>query len=758
MTLKILKRKLGILVGVPVLTVVASYFLVSEIGDRYKSTAQIATGFTTDDAVKLSETPATPFDVSTNFTNTIESMSSVPVLSLVSYRLVIHDLEDEKPFRVFDESKEKNIIIDEKAITNALALFKEKLKGIKTLNMYDTQDQMLFAILKGYGYDAETVRKDLKIKRVENSDFISVEFLSENPFLSALTVNTVCQEFIRYNKTLKTDRSSESIEFLKTIVDEKKKILDKKTDSLNKFRVNNNVFTHDAETKNKIALITDYELNRDREANTINRLEFSIDKIENTIEVKSKNLGKANQQEVLLVNQRILELQRRINELNSSGNESSKGKLSQLRDELALETSRLDALSANEKVREETRQLEKERDDLKMDLQIAKNNLSSIDHSLRKLKNDVAGSASKQVSTTDLDREVELATTEYINAQDKYNAAKNKSLVIGSSIRQSLEGQPSYKPESSQAIFIMAVAGFGGFLLSLLGVLAYEFMDGSVRIATRLEKFTGLPNLGTINFLKDKDFNLREVFKDRTANKEYEMFSHFLRKLRYEVQSSGGKVFLVTSTQVGAGKSFFIVSLAYALSLVKSKVLIIDTNFRRNALTKALLPRMDSRKLLKKGIIDEDDDDDLMLEEGKFHSEDNDEETTPGNELPVKRNPGERDLTRNLINRTKFPGVDIIGNIGANDSPSEIMAGRDFKQMIQDLSSRYDCVIMEGPALNDYSDSKELIDYADKVIPVFSASSSFGHRDKESLKYLKSINGRLMGTVLNKVKFKYLTY
>src|SRR3990170_6714587 len=132
--LNIFKRKLGILLGIPVLTVVASYFLIAEMGDRYKSTAQIATGFTTDDAVKLNETPATPFDVSTNFTNIIESMNSVPVLSLVSYRLVIHDLEDKKPFRVFDDSKEKNIIIDEKALTKALALFKEKLNGIKTLN------------------------------------------------------------------------------------------------------------------------------------------------------------------------------------------------------------------------------------------------------------------------------------------------------------------------------------------------------------------------------------------------------------------------------------------------------------------------------------------------------------------------------------------------------------------------------------------------------------------------------------------------
>jgi uncharacterized protein involved in exopolysaccharide biosynthesis/Mrp family chromosome partitioning ATPase len=757
MTFKMLKRRFGILLGIPILTVVASYFLISEMGDRYRSIAQIATGFTTDDAVKLTDSPATPYDISTNFTNTIESMNSVPVLSLVSYRLVIHDLEDKKPFRVFDDSKEKDIIIDEKSMTKALGLFKEKLKNIKTLNLFDTQDQMLFAILKGYGYDAETISKDLDIHRLENSDFIQVEYLSENPFLSALTVNVVCQEFLRYNKTLKTDRSSESIEFLKTIVDEKKKVLDEKTAALNEFKISNNVFTQDEETKNKIALITDYELNRDREANTINRLEFSIKKLEGAMEVKAKNLGKANQQETILVNQRIIELRSKITELMSSNSESAKSRLSQLRDELQLETSRLDALRENERAQEEFRQMEKERDNLRMDLQIARNNLSSIDQSLRRLRADVAGSASKQVSTTDLDREVDLATTEYMNAQEKYNAAKNKSLVIGSSMRQILEGQPSYEPESSQAALIMGLSGAGGFLVALLGIAAFEFMDNSIRVASRLEKFTGLSAIGTVNLLKEKDFNLREVFNDRSSNKEYEMFSHFLRKLRYEIQSSDGKVFLITSTQVKTGKSFLIVSLSYALSLVHAKVLIIDTNFRHNSLTKALLPRMDSRKLLKKGIIDEEDDDDLMLEEqnANTHEDDTDEVEA---QLPARTATGQRDLARNLINRTKFPGVDIIGNVGANDSPSEIMAGRDFHEMIRNLSERYDCVLMEGPALNDYSDSKELIDYADKVIPVFSADSSINHHDRESIKYFKSINGKLMGSVLNKVKFKHLVH
>ena len=102
---------------------------------------------------------------------------------------------------------------------------------------------------------------------------------------------------------------------------------------------------------------------------------------------------------------------------------------------------------------------------------------------------------------------------------------------------------------------------------------------------------------------------MREIFNDRSTNKEYETFSHFLRKLRYEIQSSEGKVFLITSTQVKAGKTFLIISLSYALSLVSKKVLIIDTNFRHNSLTKALLPQGrggENRKLLKKALLFEE--------------------------------------------------------------------------------------------------------------------------------------------------------
>ncbi len=606
-----------ILVCVPVASVLVAYSFISKMDKKYKSTAQIATGFTTDDAVKLNDSPSNPFDVNTNFNNIIESMNSVPVLTLVSYRLVLHDLENDQTFREFDPGTGDGSIDDEE-ILRSKTLFKERLEKFKTLNLFDADDQLLFRILKGFSYDHESLSKRLDIHRLAASDFISIEFSSEDPFLSALTVNAVCQEFIRYNKTLKTDRSSESLEFLENMVREKKKILDEKNLALNDYKVNNNVFNNDAETKSKYALITEYELKRERQSSELNSLQLSLKSVESSIQNKKTALGKVNQQETATVNQRIIDIKKEINDLNNADPDGNRARVNRLREELQLETSRLEAVNANKADQAELKRLETERDELKLNVEIAQTNLTNVDQSIKKLRSEVSGVSSKQANTSDYEREVSLASIEYVNAQDKYTAAKNKSLVIGSSIRQILEGQPSYQPEPTQAPLWLGMIGGGSFLLTLFGILLVSYADPTIRVSSRLEKLTGLKNIGSVNLLKSKDFNMREIFNDRSTNKEYETFSHFLRKLRYEIQSAEGKVFLITSTQVKAGKTFLIISLSYALSLVSKKVLIIDTNFRHNSLTKALLPHGrggENRKLLKKALLFEEEEDELLLEE-----------------------------------------------------------------------------------------------------------------------------------------------
>jgi hypothetical protein len=63
---------------------------------------------------------------------------------------------------------------------------------------------------------------------------------------------------------------------------------------------------------------------------------------------------------------------------------------------------------------------------------------------------------------------------------------------------------------------------------------------------------------------------------------------------------------------------------------------------------------------------------------------------------------------------------------------------------------------MEGPAMNEFSDAKELIKYADKIVPIFSAESSIKQLDKETIQFLESLNGKLTGSILNLMDVKNL--
>ena len=123
---------------------------------------------------------------------------------------------------------------------------------------------------------------------------------------------------------------------------------------------------------------------------------------------------------------------------------------------------------------------------------------------------------------------------------------------------------------------------------------------------------------------------------------------------------------------------------------------------------------------------------------------------------------GESDLEDDFVTtstNTAFhlEDVDILGNKGSYLSPSEVFAGKDFDHMINRLADEYDYIFLEGAAMNDYSDSKELIDFVDKVIVVFSADSEIKQADKVDLAFLKGLGNKFMGAVLNKVDLKDLS-
>ena len=197
--------------------------------------------------------------------------------------------------------------------------------------------------------------------------------------------------------------------------------------------------------------------------------------------------------------------------------------------------------------------------------------------------------------------------------------------------------------------------------------------------------------------------------------------------MRSIIEATGKRSFLFVSPKPNEGKSFLIILLAYALSLNNKRVLIIDTNFRNNSLSNY--------------------------------------KNTP---FWTNTGDGVGGLVNNWIGTAteqdssnsdnyNLRNVDIIGNKGGNQSPSEVLAGKDFERVIRNYSTRYDYIFLEAASMNQYSDAMELMGFVDKVIAVFSAEATLTGTDRATLEFLRRIDTKFLGGVLNYVDLKNIS-
>jgi len=281
----------------------------------------------------------------------------------------------------------------------------------------------------------------------------------------------------------------------------------------------------------------------------------------------------------------------------------------------------------------------------------------------------------------------------------------------------------------------MIFSGIISFALCVFVIILLEVADARIRTPLRLKQSTRLNVAGVIPSMPKAigALNWNFFFKnEKGVSKEMNSLNHSLRKIRYEVESRNKQVILVTSTQIGQGKTFFTMAMANSLSLMRKKVLIIDANLRNNSLTRLIAAPPSLRDL-----IDHHHHVSKQLSSGLDDAQNQDEKSYYG---------------ANLITRTANQFVDIIGSKTSPFSPSEVIPGDDFKVLIEWLKDRYDYIILEGAALNEFSDTRELVRFADLIIPVFSADASLTDEDKESIAFLASLSEQLGPAILNNVQ------
>lgn len=723
--LKVIWRKKWLWIITPILASGAAFLFTINQVKKYRASTQLSTGFTMNDQVHLKEEWFNPRDADIKFSNLLSSMNAGAPTNFVQYRLLLHDLSDqESPFHQPDPEK---LQTDNEEIKYVKDLVTGMLDSLKPLSTSSPGYPVIRKFLMAYDYDYLVVRSNLTIYRIPNTDFIQVDYVSDSPHLSALAANAFCEEFIRLSKSLTTERAGESVDFLNNLVIQKKNDLDEKMETQRLFKTGNSLFSVEKEGENKLVQLSDLEKQRDDIRSSLQRIELTRGNL-------TRQLNGIGGTTNVSDNQKIIELRNTINNLNdryiTGGQQDNalRDSISFLREQLRIQTAGSGTSPTTPTLSKA--EIQEKLNNLEVEYQVARTNLNTVEAKITSLQYSFSGYASKEAKLEAIQKEVDLASEEYLEAVAKFNEAKNR-LLASNTLRQTSAAFPPHDPLSSKRLLIVGLAGFSSFSICIFIIVLFEFLDQSLRSVDKFNSIVNLSLIGSIIRINVSNFNIPQIF-NQSGSENGELFKSILRKLRHEVVSLNAPVLLVTSLRKNEGKTFTIIALSYVLSLVNKRVLIVDTNFRNNLLSQVLpkgskVKSIEDRQMVS-GLL-------TASKHGKASVESEDKE-----------------MAYELITPTIYKNVFVVTNSGGGvASPAEILSGRDFKNLIDGFKANFDYIILEGGALNDYADTKELVQYVDKVITIFSAQSVISQQDRESIQYIKSLGNKFGGCVLNRI-------
>lgn len=711
-----------------------TFVLVSMKKKQFYSRAQLSAGITDNRQVSFEKNELSWSDINNMFNNFLEFLNSKELSYMISYRITMLEIENQGRFKPKDYSKLLTVYSQEQLDLLAYRI-KEKYKNMQVLDLADSSDAELENLMKAMYYNPSLLRKGIGVSRITGTDYVKVEAKSENPYFSSQLVNIFCEEAIRIHNERELKIAEMSVSFFRQLLDEKKRDFEKKLDSLTRTKAGNDVIDMTSQSSAQIERLSSLENSRNEELQKIEGLRKALASIDRQLSNSEKKAIEEN-----LSNSKIINIKSKIELMNEVfiGSSGSKRKaisdsINNLRVMLEKEINKQSA--GNGGGSSASKELMAKKTDYEIELSMSEARLNSLMSIIGQTKATLSKFVGNEASITPLEMSVNLAKEEYSRVVDKYNDAINDAMKKGALIRQIEIGSPAIDPEPTHRVILTAVAGIASMVVVSAIIFGLVFFDNTIKNPYNFENKIGLPLIGFVYKYQTKIENLSKVFFDKVPKSDDETkFKEQLRSIRFEIEKSGARSILFTSKEPGEGKTFIITSLAYSLVLNHRKVLIVDTNFKNNSLTNIFSDKVNIKN--NKGINEQRliNAVDEMLSLNSPQGSQNHEEVAEGVAL-----------------KTGIDGLDIICSKSSNLSPSEMFYDKHFAGFIDVLKNNYDYILMEGPCLNIYSDTKELSVYCDKVVGIFSANKAMNQIGRESIKYLKTLGDKYLGSILNNV-------
>jgi len=696
------KRRI-LLICIPVVTIIITYFLVRSLPDEYSSKSRIATGIVDQSQQVLNKTDEQESKISQEFSNLTQMMQLNKIVDQVSYQLIIHDLTDPKPFK--EPSKLLKTLSPE-IRKRSLEVYKKHYQERTELSLWDKDEEGLYKVLQSMQYDRESITQKLTIYRVNNSDFIDVEYTASKPDLSAFIVNTLCKEFIIYYTSIVKENQLKAVNFLDKLLKEKYSAMNARIAELKNYKIQNHVLNLNEMAKSLYGQMADFETRRTMAEKDIISYTAAVKDIDDRFNPNDRRYLESS---MVKINQDIIAEREQLYRLNdeyvsSNFDETYKRKIDSVRGMLGETV----AASSDKYITNpmSTKQdLVTQKLMMEISLKLAENSLGSINKELDRLTRKFNGLVPHEAVIQSFENAIDVASREYLEILDKFNETSMTS-SFSIQLRQIQDAMPG-SVQPSKKMLLTILSGIISFVFCILVLFILFYLDHSITEPKELLDKTGLSVLGSLSTIKSSGVDLKDVWQSSSTNKDVLRFRNELRAIRFEVDHEMGddKILTITSLIEGEGKTFLAISLAYAYSMTEKKVLLIDGNFSHPSITEIVKPT--------------------------FYLEDY-----------LKGKGGSPEPTAHSIH--------LLGNRGGGGALVEVAGKGTITAKLQELKNKFDIIIIETAALSGLDKSKEWLEFTDRVVGIFETGKTITEPKKTGVAYLFGMGKTFAGWVLNK--------
>lgn len=344
--------------------------------------------------------------------------------------------------------------------------------------------------------------------------------------------------------------------------------------------------------------------------------------------------------------------------------------------------------------------------------EIDKANERSLERAVAEAKVKVQDINRKQFRLKALEREVRINKDLYdafFKRIQETSATSDLQTANARVVDQAFASEDPVKPRKK---LIVAVAGLLGLLVSCGIAFLLEMLNNTVRTTKDIEEKLNLPVLGVLPKLTDKklDGQIHSLF----TNKEQHGFGEAIRTIRTSINLSAmdqeHKLFALTSTVPGEGKSSTASNMALALGQL-GKTLLIDCDLRRPVVGKNFAIKGGSAGLAN-----------LLA--------------------------GTASVSEAVH---KVDGIDVIPCGLVPPNPQELLASERFSALLKKLKEHYDYVVLDCPPVQNVSDVLMVSRHCDGLIYVVEAGRMQINAIQVAVGRLLQARAPVSGAVLNKI-------